>query len=47
MEMEVEGFEKFFEIMDELKNRFKKVIRNYESVVITKEYGRDYSTIIV
>ncbi len=46
LEMEVNNFDEFYKIMNEIKNRFKNIIRSYEAIVITKEYGIDYSTII-
>ncbi len=46
LEMEVKNFDEFYDIMNNLKNKFKDIIRNYEAIVITKEYGIDYSTII-
>lgn len=46
LEMEVENFEKFYEIMNDIKNKFKDNIKSYDAIVITKEYGIDYSTII-
>ena len=46
LEMEVKNFDEFYKIMNEIKNKFKHIIRSYEAITITKEYGRDYSTII-
>lgn len=46
LEMEVSNFDEFYKIMNQIKNNFKKIIRSYEAITITKEYGRDYSTII-
>ncbi len=46
LEMEVKNFDEFYNIMNKIKNNFKENIRNYEAIVITKEYGIDYSTII-
>lgn len=46
LEMEVKNFDEFHKIMNEVKNQFKHIIRSYEAIVITREYGRDYSTII-
>jgi len=46
LEMEVENFDEFHRMMNEIKEKFKHIVRSYEAVVITKEYGRDYSTII-
>ena len=46
LEMEVSNFDEFHKIMNEIKNQFKHIIRSYEAIVITREYGRDYSTII-
>jgi Lrp/AsnC family leucine-responsive transcriptional regulator len=46
LEMEVANLDEFHKIMNDIKNQFKHIIRNYEAIVITREYGRDYSTII-
>lgn len=46
LEMEVQNFDEFYEIMNQIKTEFKHIIRSYEAITITKEYGRDYSTII-
>jgi DNA-binding Lrp family transcriptional regulator len=46
LEMEVNNFDQFYKIMNEIKNKFKHIVRSYEAITITKEYGRDYSTII-
>lgn len=46
LELEVKNFDEFYKIMNEIKNRFKHIIRSYEAITITREYGRDYSTII-
>lgn len=46
LEMEVDNFDEFHKIMNEIKEKFKRIIRSYEAIVITREYGRDYSTII-
>lgn len=46
LEMEVNNFDEFYKIMNQIKNKFKHIIRSYEAITITREYGRDYSTII-
>jgi Lrp/AsnC family leucine-responsive transcriptional regulator len=46
LEMEVANFDEFYRIMNEIKSRFKHIIRSYEAITITREYGIDYSTII-
>ena len=46
LEMEVKNFDEFYKIMNQIKNQFKHIIRSYEAITITREYGRDYSTII-
>ena len=46
LEMEVKNFDEFYKIMNNIKNKFKHIIRSYEAITITREYGRDYSTII-
>ena len=43
LEMEVKNFDEFYRIMNQIKSQFKDVIRSYEAVTITREYGRDYS----
>jgi len=44
--MEVKNFEEFYKIMHDIKSKFKQIIKNYEAITITREYGRDYSTIL-
>lgn len=46
LEMEVEDFDEFYKVMNRIKNEFKQTVRNYEAVVINREYGIDYSTIL-
>ncbi|MFC1647822.1 Lrp/AsnC family transcriptional regulator [Nanoarchaeota archaeon] len=46
LEMEVENFDQFYKIMNEIKNKFNNIIKNYEAIVITKQYGIDYSTML-
>lgn len=46
IEMEVHNLDEFYRIMNDLKTKFSDVIRNYEAVTITKEYGRDYNKIL-
>lgn len=46
LEMEIKNFDEFYKIMNEIKSKFKDYIKSYEAIVITKEYGIDYSTII-
>ncbi|MDD5253580.1 MAG: Lrp/AsnC family transcriptional regulator [Candidatus Nanoarchaeia archaeon] len=46
LEMEVKNFEEFFQVMTEIKTKFKDYIKNYEAIVITKEYGIDYGSIL-
>lgn len=46
LEMEVDNFDEFHRIMNGIKEKFKNIVRSYEAIVITREYGRDYSTII-
>ena len=47
LEMEVNNFDEFYKIMNEIKNEFKDSIKNYEAVVITREYGIDYSKFLI
>ncbi|MDP2925918.1 MAG: Lrp/AsnC family transcriptional regulator [Nanoarchaeota archaeon] len=46
LEMEVKNFDEFYEIMNEIKSKFKDIVKNYEAAVITKEEGIDYSNIL-
>lgn len=46
LEMEVDNFDTFHKIMNQIRNTFKNIVRSYEAIVITREYGRDYSTVI-
>lgn len=46
LEMEVKNFDEFYKVMNQIRDKFKGNIKNYEAVVINKEYGIDYSTII-
>ncbi|MBU0760672.1 MAG: Lrp/AsnC family transcriptional regulator [Nanoarchaeota archaeon] len=43
IEMEVQNFDAFYRVMNDIKTKFKHVIRSYEAVTITREHGRDYS----
>jgi DNA-binding Lrp family transcriptional regulator len=47
IEMEVNNFDEFYKVMNEIKTRFKHVIRSYEAVAITREHGRDYSKFLL
>jgi len=42
LEFEVKNFEEYMNIMAEMRKKFPDIIRNFESVVITKESGRLY-----
>ena len=42
LEFEVKNFEEYMGIMAEMRKQFPNIIRNFESVVITKESGRMY-----
>jgi len=46
IEMEVKNFDEFYKNMNNIKTKFKNIIRSYEAVTITKEYGRDYNKFI-
>jgi hypothetical protein len=37
LEFEVHTFEEMLAVMDKLKEKFKDIIRSYESIVITKQ----------
>lgn len=42
IEFEIDSFEKFFSIMEELKHKFSDVVKKYEYVIITKDHQWDY-----
>jgi DNA-binding Lrp family transcriptional regulator len=42
LELEVESDEKFNQLMWDLRNNFSDIIRNVESVLVTKDYGLNY-----
>jgi len=42
LEVEVESDEKFNEIMWDIRNKFSNIIRNAESVLVTKDYDLNY-----
>lgn len=42
IEFEVKDFDEFYTIMDEIKNHFKDVIKNYESVVFKEEPKQEF-----
>jgi len=43
LEMEVNNFDEFYSIMNDIKTKFKNVVRSYEAVTITNENRLDYS----
>ncbi len=43
LEIEVESDEKFNEIMWDIRNKFSDIIRNVESVIVTRDYGLNYN----
>ncbi len=43
LEIEVESDERFNDIMWDIRNRFSDIIRNVESVIVTKDYGLNYN----
>ncbi len=42
LEFEVQNFEEYSAIMSSLRKRFPDIVRNYESIIITRETGRLY-----